>query len=358
MNKITSESGKIYIGMDVSQKKIEIFLLNADSAEGHFLEIPNSRDSLLAFFQAIPEPSRCIAVLETGTHSHWQSRLLEGLGVDVIVAHARDLHLIWKSDRKTDRRDAEMLARLARSDRKLLHPTRPLTRKQQEDILLIKVRSSLVQKRTAMLNELRGWLRSIGEECNGLSTEMMQKEFYGQLPDALKRVFREYLKVLAVLTRSIKEYDKALEKKCKEYPETESLRQVGGVGPVIALTFCLLIHDPYRFKNGRQVAAYFGLVPKRDQSGECDKQLGITKSGSSMMRWVLIQGANYIMGQGKACDLRRMGERISARGGNIAKRKAKVAVARKLCMVLLALWRNDAVPYDPDYKLNRKKRIA
>ena len=107
MNKITSESGKIYIGMDVSQKKIEIFLLNADSAEGHFLEIPNSRDSLLAFFQAIPEPSRCVAVLETGTHSHWQSRLLEGLGVDVIVAHARDLHLIWKSDRKTDRRDAE-----------------------------------------------------------------------------------------------------------------------------------------------------------------------------------------------------------------------------------------------------------
>jgi transposase len=149
-----------------------------------------------------------------------------------------------------------------------------------------------------------------------------------------------------------------LEKKCQEYPATQTLRQIGGVGPVIALTFCLLVHDPNRFRNGRQVAAYFGLVPRRDQSGEVDKQLSITKAGSSLMRWALIQGANYIMGQGKACDLRRFGERIGMRGGSIAKRKAKVAVARKLCVVMLTLWRNSEVPYDPEYRSNRKKKTA
>ena len=358
MTKVTSKSEKIYIGMDVSQKKIEICLLTAYSDEERFVEIPNSRESLTAFFGAIPEPSCCIAIMETGTHSHWQSRLIESFGIEVIVAHARELRFIWGSDNKTDRRDAEMLARIARSDRKLLHATQPLSREEQEALLVIKARASLVKKRTAMLNELRGWLRSIGEECDELSVDTAHKELYGKLPRSLKPIFREYLKVLTSLAASIKEYDKIVERKCKEYPQTQILRQIGGVGPIIALTFCLLIRDPYRFKNGRQVAAYFGLVPKRDQSGECDKQLGITKAGSSLMRWSLVQGANYIMGQGKECDLRRFGERIGSRGGKIAKRKAKVAVARKLCMVMLALWRDSEVPYDPDYKLNRKKKIA
>ena len=141
----------------------------------------------------------------------------------------------------------------------------------------------------------------------------------------------------------------------QEYPETRILQQIKGVGPLIALTFALVIGDPKRF-NSRECSSYTGLVPKRDQSGEMDKQLGITKCGNNLLRRLLVQGAQYIMGPfGEDCHLRDFGNRIAQRGGSIARKKAKVAVARKLAITMLALWRNPEVAYDPHFKTNRKK---
>jgi transposase len=124
------------------------------------------------------------------------------------------------------------------------------------------------------------------------------------------------------------------------------------------LSFVLVIGDPKRFSSAERLAAYLGLVPRRDQSGEVDKQLGITKQGNSFIRRYLIQGANYILGHyGEDCDLKTHGLKIAARGGKIAKRKAAVAVARKLSGLMYTLWQNDEV-YDPHYKQNHRRKTA
>lgn len=356
MSNSNTEKEKIYVGMDVSQKSIELFVIQGEKTSEKTMKIANSKESLCKFFSKLAVMD-CVAILETGTHSHWISELISELGAEVIVGNARKLRFIWGSENKSDARDAEMLARVGKFDRKLLYQTRPLSREEQEDLLLIKIRVALIKKRTAMVNEIRGWLRSIGEDDCGLPPENMSKEFYQRLSPKLKKMFAPYIKVLAQLHAQIRQYDKMLEKECNKHPETQILRQVNGVGPVTALTFFLLVRDPERFKDGRQAAAYFGLVPKRDQSGELDKQLGITKAGNHLMRTTLVQAANYILGHfGEGCDLREFGLRICARGGSIARRKAKVAIARKLCSVLLALWKHSEIPYNPHFNQQKNKQ--
>lgn len=356
MSNPNTENEKIYVGMDVSQKTFEVFVIQGEKCSQKTLKIANSKESISKFFSKLPVHD-CVVILETGTHSHWMSELISSLGAEVIVADARKLRFIWGSENKSDARDAEMLARIGKFDRKLLYQTRPLTREEQEDLLLVKIRGALIKKRTAMVNEIRGWLRSIGEDDCGLTPENMSKEFYQRLSPKLKKMFAPYIKVLAQLHAQIRQYDKLLEKECAKHPETKIMRQVNGVGPITALTFFLLVRDPKRFKDGRQLSAYFGLVPRRDQSGEIDKQLGITKAGNHLMRTTLVQAANYILGHfGEDCDLREFGLRICARGGTIARRKAKVAIARKLCSVLLTLWKNSDISYDPHFIHQKKKQ--
>jgi transposase len=151
---------------------------------------------------------------------------------------------------------------------------------------------------------------------------------------------RETVWKVAVLTERIRRYDRKLERISKErYPETGLLRQVEGVGPLTALTFVLTIEDPYRFEKSRSVGAYLGLVPARDQSGDMDPQRRISKEGDEMLRKLLVSGAHYVLGPfGSDSDLRRHGEKIASRGGKNSKKRAVVAVARKLSVLLHSLW--------------------
>ena len=136
----------------------------------------------------------------------------------------------------------------------------------------------------------------------------------------------------------------------KAYPETLTLREITGVGPVTALAYVLTLEDPTRFNKSRDVGPYLGLTPKRDQSGKTDKALSISKAGNTYLRRLLVGSAHYILGPfGPDCDLRRYGTRIASRGGKAAKRKAVVAVARKLAVLMHQLWKNKAT-YDPFYK--------
>ena len=127
---------------------------------------------------------------------------------------------------------------------------------------------------------------------------------------------------------------------CRErYPETGLLRQVAGVGPITALTFVLTIEEPSRFTRSRDVASYLGLRPKKRQSGGSDPELRISKAGDPYLRRTLIQAAQYILGHyGPDTTMRRFGERLAARGGRSARKKAVVAVARKLAVLLHRLW--------------------
>ena len=354
MTNLSHDAKKIYLGLDVSQKTIEIFAVMGEESLS-MGKIPNNAQSLEEFFNKVPAPASTITVaLETGTHSAWISRCLEKRGIEVIVAHARDLAFIYKGTKKSDRIDAEKLARVARADKKLLHPVKLMDRKRQEALLAIKSRDLLVKNRICIINAIRGFIRSFGIDDTEYSPETIN-QMYSTLPKEIRLNLRGLFATLTAMNNCIKDYDRRIAKIAQEYPETRTLQQIKGVGPLIALTFALVIGDPKRF-NSRECSSYTGLAPRRDQSGEVDKQLGISKCGNKLLRRLLVQGAQYIMGPfGEDCDLRDFGNRIAQRGGSIARKKAKVAVARKLAITMLALWRNTDVAYDRHYKRNRKK---
>jgi transposase len=178
------------------------------------------------------------------------------------------------------------------------------------------------------------------------------------IPEALWPALGPILETIGSLTERIREYDRQLETICQEhyYPETELLRQVEGVGVLTALTFVLTLEDPHRFAKSRTVGAYLGLVPARDQSGDRDPQKHISKEGDEMLRKLLVGSAHYVLGPfaKEDSDLRRHGEKIARRGGKNAKKRAAVAVARKLAVLLHRLWVTGEV-YDPLYNTHRRQ---
>jgi len=286
--------------------------------------------------------------IETGTHSPWVSRLLEGCGHEVLVANARKLRLIYSNKRKTDEVDAENLARLARLDPKLLYPLRHRGEGSQAHMALIRSRQALVDCRTQLVNHVRGAVKSFGARLSKCPARSFHKRAQEHIPEALLPALEPLLEQIASLTERIRDYDRKLVAISEEhYPETALLRQVEGIGPLTALCFVLTLEDPYRFEKSRSVGAYLGLVPAMDQSGDRDPQKRISKEGDEMMRKLLVGSAHYILGPfGSDSDLRRHGEKIASRGGKNSKKRAAVAVARKLSVLLHSLWVSGEV-YEP-----------
>jgi len=286
--------------------------------------------------------------METGTHSPWVSRLLTELGHEVIVAHAQKVDLITKSTRKDDRHDAKTLARLARIDPELLGPVRHRSAQAQIHLTVIRARAELVRARTALINAARGLTKSYGERLPKCGTQQVSHELGAELSTELREVVKPLLDEIESLNERIKEYDRRIEKMAKEtYPEVELLKQVKGVGDVIALTYVLTIDDPYRFPKSREVGCFLGLRPGRRNSGQSEPQKHISKEGDKYLRTLLVQGAHYILGPfGEDSDLRRWGRKLAERGGKIAKKRAVVAVARKLAILLHRLWVSGEV-YEP-----------
>jgi transposase len=298
--------------------------------------------------QTFGKIARSLIALETGTHSPWLSRLLTELGHEVIVAHAQKVELITKSNRKDDRHDAQTLARLARFDRKLLGPIRHRSAKAQIHLTVIRARAELVSARTALVNAARGLVKSFGERLPKCGThqvsEMLAEGVSAELRDVLAPLLRE----VESLSERIKEYDKRMEQIAKEvYPEVSLLKQVKGVGTQIGLTYILTIEDPHRFPKSREVGCFLGLRPGRRNSGNSEPQKKISKEGDRYLRTMMVQGAHYILGPfGEDSDLRRWGLKLAERGGKNAKKRAVVAVARKLAVLLHRLWVSGEV-YEP-----------
>jgi transposase len=190
-----------------------------------------------------------------------------------------------------------------------------------------------------LVNHVRGSIKPFGERISGTTTKNFHKKAKDSIPEDLLKNEQPLLKLLEAVSTTIKQYDKQIEALCEEYSETKRLRQVKGVGPLTSLAFVLIIEDPKRFKKSRDVGSYLGLVPRRSQSGAQDPQLRITKAGDPFLRVLLVQSAHYILGPfGGDCDLRRHGEKIAARGGKNSKKRAVIAVARKLAVLLHRLW--------------------
>jgi len=333
---------KLTIGIDLGDRKHSACVL---SAGGEILAeevITNTRECLTIFAQRYRGAT---IILETGTHSPWVSRLFEALGHTVHVANARKVRAIATSLTKSDEEDARMLARLGRADPQLLSPIKHRSEAAQRGLLRLKVREALVRSRVNQMNSVRFLLKSLGLPVTSGSKAMtFTRRLRPLLDAATAHLVEPLLTMIDALNAKIKDLDTELEVVATErYPMTQRLRQVPGVGPLTALGFVLTIEDPGRFPHTRDVGAYLGLVPRRDQSGNTDKQLPITKAGNVQLRCLLVNCAHYILGPfGPPCHLRAAGERIAARGGKSAKKRAVIAVARKLAVTLLALWKTGA----------------
>ncbi len=289
---------------------------------------------------------RCRMAMEVGTHSPWVSRLLKSLGHEVIVANARQVKLISQSSRKDDRLDAQTLARLARVDPQLLRHPAP-QRRSASALDGDSGASGTVEMRSSLVNTARGLAKSVGERLPKCDTDQMGVERMEGLPAELQQALQPLLEQIESVTEKIKESDGRIEQIARtEYPETALLKQVSGVGTLIALTFVLTIEDRDRFQKSRDVGCYVGLRPKRSQSGESQPQLRISKEGDIYLRKMLVQGAHYILGyRGPDTDLKRWGLQLAGQSKN-AKKRAIVAVARKLGILLHRLWVTGEV-YEP-----------
>jgi transposase len=333
------------VGMDLGDKTSRFCLLDE---EGQVLQEGSVATSKKAMGEWFGRLGRCRVALEVGAHSPWVSRLAESFGHEVIVANARQVKLISQSSRKDDRLDAQTLARLARVDPQLLRPIRHRSERAQEHLMVIRVRAALVDERTALVNTARGLAKAIGERLPSCDADQLGVERMKTLPAGIQEALRPLLEEVESLTQKIHAADRQIEQIArKEYPETILLEQVSGVGPLIALTFVLTVEDRERFGKSRDVGCYVGLRPRRSDSGESQPQLRITKEGDVYLRKMLVQGAHYILGyRGPDTDLKRWGLKLCARGGKNAKKRALVAVARKLAILLHRLWVTGEV-YEP-----------
>ena len=342
---------KLTIGLDLGDRNSWYCVL--DEA-GHIQQEQRVRTNAKALQEVFGAMPHSRIALEIGTHSPWISRLLRELGHEVIVANARQVRLIGESRQKDDRLDAQTLARLARIDPQLLYPVKHRSAQAQADLTLIRARAGLVRARTALVNTARNLAKSYGERLRGCNVRNMNPEKAEQLSPELQTALEPLLDEIESLSERIAEYNDRIEALAQEsYPQVALLKQIKGVGTLIALTFLLTLEDPHRFRKSRDVGGYLGLQPGRRNSGQSEPQMHISKEGDPYLRTLLVQGAQHILGPfGVDCDLRRWGMKLAERGGRNGKKRAIVATARKLAVLLHHLWVSGEV-YEPLHNSSR-----
>jgi transposase len=342
------EAGKsVTIGIDLGDRVSYYCVLHQDGESMEEGKVRTTREAFSSHFEHLPSARFAI---EAGTHSGWVSRLLEGLGHEVLVANPRETPGISHSSNKYDSGDAEKLARYARFDPKLLSPIRHRSEEAQLDLATIRVRERLIGARTMLINATRGLVKSFGHRLPKCSANSFAQQARPQLPAALRETLQPLLDQIAGLTQQIRLFDQQVDKLAEtRYADTAVMREVPGVGSLTALSFALTLGDAKRFAKSRDVGCYLGLRPRRSQSGERDPQLRITKAGDCYLRKTLVQCAQYMLGPfGKDSALRRWGLHLAQRGGKNAKKRALVAVARKLAVLLHRLWVTQK-HYEPFY---------
>ena len=344
------------IGIDLGDKSHIAVVFDEQGTESKPQRVTNTATAMEKFLSKHPG---CTVVMEAGTHSPWISRLVESVGGTAHVGQPRKIRAIWDTDDKSDERDARMLGRLYRFDAKMIPPVRHRGIEAQADLAVIKARKNLKDARQKLINHARCTVKSFGERLKACGAASFADKTWEEVPKALRPALKGVYASIETLGEQIKDMERNIHRLCAErYPETEWLSQVPGVGPMTALSFVLVVEDPGRFAKSRDVGPFLGLTPRRDQSGECDKQLRITKSGDMALRTLLVNCATYILRESSPdCDLKRFGQRIGERGGKRARKTAKVAVARKLAVKLHRLW-TDKADYEPFHAVGGASKRA
>lgn len=324
------------MGCDLGDKYSHLCVLDA---QGQVRDRARIRTTQAGFRKWFAGRGAGTVVLEVGTHSRWVQGTLVELGHEVIVANARQVGLIYGSTRKNDRLDAERLARLGRFDRQLLSPIEHRGDRAHSQLMVLRSRDQLVKVRTELINHVRGVCKSLGIRIRKGDSCSFAGRARQAIPPSSAPALAPLLDVLEQLNAQIKAFDARIEKMAEDDPKVQALRTIRGVGALTAMAFTLTLEDPERFARSRDVGAFLGLVPRERQTGQSDPELRISKAGDSFVRRLLVNCAHHILGpHGVDSDLRRYGQRLQQRGGKNAKKKAVIAVARKLAVLMHRLW--------------------
>ena len=336
---------RLTVGVDLGDRWSHFCILGLHGETLSEGQLQTREAEVAEFFQAIP-PAR--VVMEVGTHSPWMQEIVAGEGHEVVVANPRLMEGSKRRKRKNDRIDAKKLARLGRVDPQSLHPIRHRSREVRQDLVVLRAREALVAARTELINATRGLVKSMGRRLPKCSSPSFGQKVKDAIPEKVREALLPLVQLADALSDCIQSYDQKIEEMSSEkYGHTKLLRQVKGVGPITALAYVLTLENPAHFAKSRDVGPYLGLVPKQEDSGESQPQLGISKTGDTMVRKLLVGSAHYILGPfGPDSDLRSYGLRLCERGGKNAKKRAAVAVARKLAVLLHRLWVSGEV-YEP-----------
>lgn len=331
-----AEPIKMFIGCDIGDRKSDLCVLDEGGTAVQVVKVKTEEAAVRTWFSKF---SRARVVIEVGIHSRWFSRVVEACGHEVVVANPRRVQLIAKSRHKSDQRDAELLARLGRYDPSLLSPIQHRSDAAQADLVLLRSRDALIRERTRLVNHLRGIVKPFGLRFPSCTPANFHRRVTELVPTFLRPALEPVLKCLEVIALQVNACEEQLVNRAsKAYPETTRLSQVTGVGPVTSLAFVLTLEDPRRFRNSRAVGAFLGLTAARHQSGDSDPECRISKEGDPFVRRLLVQCAQFILFRGPDSDLKRWGLVLAARGKKNAKKRAVVAVARKLAVLLHRLW--------------------
>ena len=342
------------IGADVSDRTTKICVMTkADGGERRIVVETTCATTKAGFEEAFAKFDRSWPVVfETGTHCRWMDRLFRKMGFKTIVGNPGKIPSITKSNTKNDRNDARELARLAIADPAMLHPVFLRGEVYQQMLRFHHARNVLVSQRTQTINQIRGFAKSMGYRIECSSTEKFHELGKAGWPKELEECAWPLMGSLKAVNLKIKAYDKLIAR-LAERPEFKSMveraRTVYGVGIVGSTVFIAAIGGrPDRFDHTRDIGAYLGMIPKQDQSGDKDKQLHITRAGADIVRTALVECASVaMMSNAKDTDLKLKGLRIAMHGGRIARKKAKVAVARGLAVTMLALLQHPEREYVP-----------
>lgn len=341
-----TRSFETVIGVDLGTKKSTVCVLTGKTVTQQ-LEIPTRMPAIQEAFAGLP--TGATVVLEVGTCSRWVSRAIANLGFEVVVVVPESLKQAFhprgkgRRRRKTDSRDAEALARLYAADPNLMRRVEHRPDQVYRDLSRLRSRDHLVRMRTQAMLHVRGRLRALGITTPRTSSESFVKKLWPDLSPEDRLLVKGHVSVITSLNAAIRTLDREIAKiAATRYPDTRILEEVTGVGPVTSLAFVLVVARKDRFQRNRDVGAYLGLVPRKLESGDQDPELSITKTGDEFLRRLLVQCAHYIMGRNCRVDsdLRRFGLALAARGRKNAKKRAAVAVARKLAVLLLSVWKS------------------
>ena len=326
----------ITIGLDLGNRTHKVVGLDGRGKVVLRCELGNDKEALGAFFK---EHEGATVAMETGTHCRWISSLARRCGCDAIVGNARKLRSIWESPQKNDWKDAQMIANIARASRELFHPVSLRDDEHHALVQLIELRDIVVAQRTQAVNAIRGMCKACGHMLPKCDAAGFHRHL-DAIPASEYWKFEPLVDRLESLAKDIGRYDWKIQDYADSHfrKDVELLRTIPGVGPITSCAYAAFAPDPKVFGRPRDAGCYFGLTAGQDQSGDADKPKKITKCGSEMMRKLLVNAANYILRESSEdTALKRYGERICARGGKIARRKAKIAVARKLAVIMMAM---------------------